>query len=148
MAIRYRIERNPLTKLGTWRLRFMPQGTAGYGEVAERVALKNPGSSAEQIKKLLQSGMEEILGLLLEGIQVTLEDNLTFRPSFHARLTTPDTKDRVGQDPYLLLPSSVMQGYVPENLDTRPDLVIVGNVIQAVFPEAQRLAELGIPYLS
>ena len=92
MAIHYRIERNPLTKPGTCRLRFMPQGTPGYGEVAE------------QIKTLLQSGMEEILGLLLEGIQVTLEDGLTFRPSFHARLTAPDTKDRAGQNPYLLLP--------------------------------------------
>ncbi|WP_339135038.1 MAG: DUF4469 domain-containing protein [Candidatus Electrothrix sp. GW3-4] len=28
--------------------------------------------------------------LLLEGMQVTLEDALTFRPSFHARLATPD----------------------------------------------------------
>jgi UDP-N-acetylmuramate: L-alanyl-gamma-D-glutamyl-meso-diaminopimelate ligase len=42
----------------------------------------------------------------------------------------------------------VMEGYRPENLDPRPDLVIVGNVVQAVFPEAERLAELAIPYLS
>ena len=90
MAIHYRIERNPLTKPGTWRLRFMPQGTAGYGEVAARVAQKNPGSSVEQVRNHLQSGMEEILGLVLEGIQVTLEDALTFRPAFHARLATPD----------------------------------------------------------
>jgi hypothetical protein len=90
MAIHYRIERNPLTKPGTWRLRFMPQGTAGYDEVAARVAQKNPGSSVEQVRNHLQSGMEEILGLVLEGIQVTLEDALTFRPAFHARLATPD----------------------------------------------------------
>jgi UDP-N-acetylmuramate: L-alanyl-gamma-D-glutamyl-meso-diaminopimelate ligase len=42
----------------------------------------------------------------------------------------------------------VMGGYRAENLDPRPDLVIVGNVIRAVNPEACRLAELGIPYLS
>lgn len=43
---------------------------------------------------------------------------------------------------------AVMQGYRPENLEPRPDLVIVGNVIRAIYPEAQRLAELRIPYLS
>lgn len=41
-----------------------------------------------------------------------------------------------------------MSGYGPENLDPRPDLVIVGNVITAKNPEARALAELAIPYLS
>ncbi|MCI5146512.1 MAG: UDP-N-acetylmuramate:L-alanyl-gamma-D-glutamyl-meso-diaminopimelate ligase, partial [Candidatus Electrothrix sp. AR3] len=43
---------------------------------------------------------------------------------------------------------TVMQGYLPENLAPRPDLVIVGNVIRAVYPEAQQLVKIGIPYLS
>jgi hypothetical protein len=90
MAIHYRIERNPLTKPASYRLRFLPQGTAGYNEVAERVALKNPGSSVEQIRNHLQSGMNEIIEMVFEGLQVTLENALTFRPSFHARLATPD----------------------------------------------------------
>ncbi|MFH7321070.1 UDP-N-acetylmuramate:L-alanyl-gamma-D-glutamyl-meso-diaminopimelate ligase [Desulfurivibrio sp. D14AmB] len=42
----------------------------------------------------------------------------------------------------------VMEGYRPENLAARPDLVIVGNVIRAVNPEARALAQLKIPYLS
>jgi len=42
----------------------------------------------------------------------------------------------------------VLEGYRPGNLSPRPDLVIVGNVIRAVNPEAVRLGELGIPYLS
>ncbi len=42
----------------------------------------------------------------------------------------------------------VMDGYGAANLEPRPDLVIVGNVIRAVNPEALRLAELEIPYLS
>ncbi len=42
----------------------------------------------------------------------------------------------------------VMEGYLPGNLDPRPDLVIVGNVIQAKFAETEALAELKIPYLS
>jgi UDP-N-acetylmuramate: L-alanyl-gamma-D-glutamyl-meso-diaminopimelate ligase len=43
---------------------------------------------------------------------------------------------------------AVMQGYRPKNLEPHPDLVIVGNVIRAIYPEAERLAELRIPYLS
>lgn len=42
----------------------------------------------------------------------------------------------------------VMAGYRAENLHSRPDLVVVGNVIRAVNPEAVALAELRIPYLS
>jgi UDP-N-acetylmuramate: L-alanyl-gamma-D-glutamyl-meso-diaminopimelate ligase len=39
-------------------------------------------------------------------------------------------------------------GYGPQNLDPRPDLVIVGNVITRKNPEAQGLAEAAITYLS
>ncbi len=39
-------------------------------------------------------------------------------------------------------------GYVAANLLPRPDLVIVGNVITRINPEAQALAEAEIPYLS
>ncbi len=42
----------------------------------------------------------------------------------------------------------VSEGYRPENLEPRPDLVIVGNVIAKKNPEAQHLATLPIPYLS
>lgn len=90
MAIHYRVELNPLTKPASYRLRFVPQGTAGYDEVAARVALKNPGSSAEQIKNHLRSALEEIQAMMLEGLQVTLEDAVTFRPALSARLDAPD----------------------------------------------------------
>ena len=42
----------------------------------------------------------------------------------------------------------VFSGYHPENLDHRPDLVLVGNVITKINPEAQTLAANRIPYLS
>src|SRR5512133_47126 len=90
MAIHYRVELNPLTKPASYRLRFVPQGTAGYDEVAARVALKNPGSSAEQIRTHLRSAMAEIQAMLLEGLQVTLEETMIFRPAFTARLASPD----------------------------------------------------------
>lgn len=39
-------------------------------------------------------------------------------------------------------------GYGPQNLEPRPDLVIVGNVITRKNPEAHGLVEAAIPYLS
>ncbi len=42
----------------------------------------------------------------------------------------------------------VMQGYRPENLDWNPDLVIVGNVIRRINPEAEAMRERGIPHVS
>lgn len=39
-------------------------------------------------------------------------------------------------------------GYGGQNLEPRPDLVIVGNVIPKINPEAQALAKSKIPYLS
>ncbi len=42
----------------------------------------------------------------------------------------------------------VMAGYDPANLDVGPDLVVVGNVIRAINPEAIALAEKKIPYVS
>ena len=42
----------------------------------------------------------------------------------------------------------VMAGYDPANLAAGPDLVVVGNVIRAVNPEAVALAERKIPYIS
>jgi UDP-N-acetylmuramate: L-alanyl-gamma-D-glutamyl-meso-diaminopimelate ligase len=80
------------------------------------------------------TGMAAIAGMLKDsGYKVTGSDQNVYPPM-------SDFLARAGIE--------VMQGYVPENLEPRPDLVIVGNVIQAVFPEARRLAELGIPYLS
>ena len=42
----------------------------------------------------------------------------------------------------------VMIGYNAENLDKKPDLVVVGNVIRAIYPEAEALVASDIPYTS
>ena len=42
----------------------------------------------------------------------------------------------------------VLEGYGPENLASKPDLVIVGNVITRMNTEAVELSRLGLPYLS
>lgn len=42
----------------------------------------------------------------------------------------------------------IHQPYAPQNLQERPDLVIIGNVIRKTNVEAQEVARLNIPYLS
>jgi UDP-N-acetylmuramate: L-alanyl-gamma-D-glutamyl-meso-diaminopimelate ligase len=42
----------------------------------------------------------------------------------------------------------VMQGYKKENLNPKPDFVVVGNVISKKYEEAQALLESDIPYTS
>lgn len=42
----------------------------------------------------------------------------------------------------------VMEGYRAENLVPKPDLVVVGNVVRASYPEAEALLASDIPYLS
>ena len=42
----------------------------------------------------------------------------------------------------------VQNGYRPEHLRTRPDLVVIGNVIRADNPEAQETLRLTLPHIS
>ncbi|BCO08251.1 UDP-N-acetylmuramate:L-alanyl-gamma-D-glutamyl-me so-diaminopimelate ligase [Desulfolithobacter dissulfuricans] len=80
------------------------------------------------------TGMAALAGMLQErGFRVTGSDQNVYPPmsDFLAARAIP-----------------VMEGYGRENLEVRPDLVVVGNVIRAVFEEALALAELGIPYVS
>uniref|UniRef100_UPI0040563F0D hypothetical protein n=1 Tax=Candidatus Electronema sp. TaxID=2698783 RepID=UPI0040563F0D len=89
-TIQYRLEPNPLTTPASNKLRFVHQGIGGYDEVAARLALKNPTWPADLISAMLKGGMEEIGLMLTEGMQVTLENACTFRPSLRARLDSPD----------------------------------------------------------
>ncbi len=80
------------------------------------------------------TGMAALAGMLLTcGYSVTGSDQNVYPPmsDFLASLKIP-----------------VCEGFRPENLSPKPDLVIVGNVVRAVNPEAVALGELRIPYLS
>jgi hypothetical protein len=66
------------------------QGIGGYDDIAARLALKNPNWPKDMIKAILMEGHAEIAKMLNEGMQVTLENAFTFRPSLHARLDAPD----------------------------------------------------------
>jgi UDP-N-acetylmuramate: L-alanyl-gamma-D-glutamyl-meso-diaminopimelate ligase len=80
------------------------------------------------------TGMGSLAGMLKEkGFLVTGSDQAVYPPmsTFLAQLGIP-----------------VREGYGPENLNPLPDLVIVGNVITQINPEAQELMRLGLPFLS
>ena len=93
----------------------------------------------EQIKHIHLMGvcgtaMGSLAGMLKEnGYRITGSDQAVYPPmsTFLANLGI-----------------SVQEGYGPENLQPRPDLVIVGNVITQINPEAQELMRLGLPFLS
>ncbi len=80
------------------------------------------------------TGMAALAGMLTAmGMQVTGSDENVYPPM---------------SDFLKSLHISIKSGYRAENLDPRPDLVVVGNVIRAVNPEALALADLRVPYLS
>jgi len=80
------------------------------------------------------TGMAALAGMLQQcGYTITGSDSQVY----------PPMSDFLRQ-----LGITVGDGYGPQNLNPRPDLVIVGNVITRTNPEAGALAELGIPYLS
>ncbi|MBX2796227.1 MAG: UDP-N-acetylmuramate:L-alanyl-gamma-D-glutamyl-meso-diaminopimelate ligase [Myxococcales bacterium] len=80
------------------------------------------------------TAMAALAGMLKDaGFSVTGSDKAVYPPM-------SDYLEQLGID--------VMQGYVASNLDHRPDLVIVGNVIRAVYEEAQALMERDLPYCS
>jgi len=80
------------------------------------------------------TGMAALAGMLKEsGYRVTGSDQNVYPPM-------SDFLAQAGIE--------VMEGYRPENLEPVPDLVVVGNVIRAVNPEALRLGEMRIPYVS
>lgn len=80
------------------------------------------------------TAMASLAGLLLErGFRVTGSDENVY-PPMSTQLSD--------------LGISIMEGYKKENLDHRPDLVVVGNVISRHFEEAEALLDSSIPYTS
>ncbi|MCU0577906.1 MAG: UDP-N-acetylmuramate:L-alanyl-gamma-D-glutamyl-meso-diaminopimelate ligase [Desulfobacterota bacterium] len=80
------------------------------------------------------TGMGSLAGMLQErGYRVTGSDQAVYPPmsTFLEKLGIP-----------------VRSGYGPENLDPPPDLVIVGNVITRLNPEARELLRRDLPCLS
>ena len=80
------------------------------------------------------TAMAAMAGMLKErGFNISGSDSQVYPPM-------SDFLEQIGIYPF--------SGYKPENLAAEPDLVIVGNVITKINPEAQALAQRGIPYIS
>ena len=80
------------------------------------------------------TGMGALAGMMKEaGFQVTGSDHHVYPP-----MSTFLTE----------LGIRIAQGYGPDNLAHRPDLVIVGNAVSKDNPEVVRMFEMGLPYCS
>jgi len=80
------------------------------------------------------TGMGSLARLLVEkGFLVTGSDEKFYPPM---------------SDQLALLKIKIYEGYDPSNLSDRPDLVIIGNVITKMNPEAQEALRLGLSYRS
>ncbi|NOY26121.1 MAG: UDP-N-acetylmuramate:L-alanyl-gamma-D-glutamyl-meso-diaminopimelate ligase [Oligoflexia bacterium] len=81
------------------------------------------------------TAMAALAGMLVDaGHRVTGSDQGRVYPPMS------DYLDRLG--------ITVMEGYRAQNLDHRPDLVVVGNVIRAAYDEAVALLHSELPYVS
>ncbi|MCB0342577.1 MAG: UDP-N-acetylmuramate:L-alanyl-gamma-D-glutamyl-meso-diaminopimelate ligase [Pseudobdellovibrionaceae bacterium] len=93
----------------------------------------NPGSHVH-LMGICGTAMASLAGILQEmGYKVTGSDQNVYPP-----MSTQLEK----------LGIAIMQGYKKENLEPKPDLVIVGNVISRTMPEAEALLASEIPYTS
>ena len=81
------------------------------------------------------TAMAALAGLLVDaGYKVTGSDgNVVYPPM-------SDVLKRIGISP--------MVGYSASNLEPKPDLVVVGNVIRAIYEEAEAVVASDIPYMS
>ena len=81
------------------------------------------------------TAMAALAGMLVDaGHRVTGSDgNIIYPPM-------SDYLAQLGIEP--------MVGYKPENIDHSPDLVVIGNVVRAVYEEAQAVQASDIPYMS
>lgn len=110
---------------------FTQETAAGLRKEYNRIPLE---TKHVHLMGICGTGMASMAGILKEeGYHVTGSDENVYPPMS------------------LLLKETgieIVKGYSAKNLDIMPDLVIVGNVITAKNPEAVRLSELKIPYIS
>ncbi len=90
MSIVWRPEENAMTNPRSHWARVIPKDSLGYAKLAERIVLKNPVCSAEQAESVLRTRDTEILDILLEGSQVSLENAFTYHLSVTAKLDASD----------------------------------------------------------
>ncbi len=93
-----------------------------------------PAGSTIHLTGICGTGMASLAGLLVEQDYKVQGSDTAFYPPMG------DVLKGLG------IP--LFEGYSPENLDPRPDFVIIGNVIRADNPEAKAVLESDTPYSS
>lgn len=89
-TIQWRPQVNALTTPQSYKIQYVPRGTAGYNEMAADISSTHPTYGADLLRSVAPLIMEWIQGRLINGDQVTLEDAFSFRPSFTGRLDGPN----------------------------------------------------------
>jgi hypothetical protein len=90
MSIQWQPEENVMTNPPSYWARVVPKDSIGYRKLAERIVLKNPVCSVEQAEAVLRSRDEEIMEVLLEGSNVSLENAFTYHVTISGRMDAPD----------------------------------------------------------
>ncbi len=89
-AVQWRPEKNLLTTPTTWRPRFIARNVVSKAEMAARMAKALPNYTAEEFRTFIDLHNQLITESLINGEQVTEENDFIYTLSFSGKLASPD----------------------------------------------------------
>lgn len=89
-TVQWRPEKNLLTTPITWRPRFIARNVVNKAEMAARMAKVLPNYTAEEFRTFIDLHNQLITESLINGEQVTEENNFIYTLSFTGKLASPD----------------------------------------------------------
>ena len=89
-TVQWRPTPNALTTPVSYRMLFLPRNVVNTEELAARMAAALPNYSAEELRTILATRNEIVQQSLINGEQVTEENNFTYSLAFTGRLDGPD----------------------------------------------------------
>ena len=89
-TIQWRPTVNALTTPSSYRMLFLPRNVVDTEELAARISDDLPNYSADEIRTVLAARNQVVRQSLINGEQVTEENNFTYSLSFTGRLDEPD----------------------------------------------------------
>jgi hypothetical protein len=97
-TIQWRPAVNALTTPSSYKMLFLPRNMIDTEELAARMAAELPNYSAEELRTILATRNQVVRQSLINGEQVTEENNFTYSLSFTARLNSPDDAPPPAED--------------------------------------------------
>ena len=89
-TVQWRPAVNALTVPPSYKILFVPRNSIGYPELAAELAAEGTTLTAETIEAVLRAERRAIKRHLINGNQITLEDDINYRLSFRGKLAAPD----------------------------------------------------------